>query len=193
MDEGDDAGLRLIERPDATDRRALSSLGAVPPPPLHDEDLEYQRRLGARLRAIRRSQGLRLQDVESRSGGRFKAVVIGSYERGDRAVAAHKLAALAAFYEVPVGDLLPEDRWPRASLRVATVRLAVDRLRAAAHDPELAPLHRLAQHVQLLRGDYNGRVLSLRADDLQTAAVALGIEPGQLAGWLAERDLLSVV
>jgi hypothetical protein len=45
----------------------------------------------------------------------------------------------------------------------------------------------------LLRGDYNGRVLSLRADDLQTAAVALGIEPGQLAGWLAERDLLAVI
>jgi transcriptional regulator with XRE-family HTH domain len=164
-----------------------------PVPAPSDEDLAYQQRLGARLRAIRRAQGLRLQDVEIRSDGRFKAVVIGSYERGDRAVSAHRLAALAAFYEVPVSELLPEDHWPRSNARGSGVRLAVDRLRAASPDPELAPLHRLVQHVQWLRGDYNGRVLSLRGDDLQTVAIALGIDPDELGGWLAERDLLAAV
>jgi transcriptional regulator with XRE-family HTH domain len=158
-----------------------------------DDDLAYQQRLGARLRAIRRSQGLRLQDVETRSAGRFKAVVVGSYERGDRAVSAHRLAALAVFYEVPVSELLPDDHWPRSNARGSGVRLAVDRLRAASPDPELAPLHRLVQHVQWLRGDYNGRVLSLRGDDLQTVAIALGIDPDELGGWLAERDLLAAV
>jgi transcriptional regulator with XRE-family HTH domain len=53
---------------------------------------EYQKRLGARLRAIRQQQGLTLQQVEEMSEGRWKAVVVGSYERGDRAVSVAKLA-----------------------------------------------------------------------------------------------------
>lgn len=158
----------------------------------HDDDA-YQSRLGSRLRAVRRSQGMRLQDVEDRSGGRFKAVVIGSYERGDRAVSAHKLAALAAFYGVPVAELLPEDDWPRAAVREpGGVRLAVELLRERDDDPQLAPLLRLVQHVQWLRGDYNGRVLSLRGDDLRTVAIALGVEPDDLGSWLDSRGLLAV-
>jgi hypothetical protein len=78
---------------------AAGDLGGDTDPLASDQG--YQRRLGERLRAVRRSHGMRLQDVEERSGGRFKAVVIGSYERGDRAIATHKLAALAAFYGVP--------------------------------------------------------------------------------------------
>ena len=159
-------------------------------PDLTDED--YQIRLGARLRSVRRAQGLRLQDVEETSDGRFKAVVIGSYERGDRAISAHKLAGLASFYGVPVADLLPEDDWPRGGGgRDEGVKLSVDRLRRRDTDPELAPLARLVQHVQWLRGDYNGRILSLRGDDLRTVAVALGIEPDALGEWLRARDLLA--
>ncbi|NBO16830.1 MAG: DNA-binding protein, partial [Actinobacteria bacterium] len=35
-----------------------------------------------RLRDIRKSKGWSLQDVEHHSNGKWKAVVIGSYERG---------------------------------------------------------------------------------------------------------------
>ena len=42
---------------------------------------DYSRALGARLRAIRNQQGLSLQGVEDKSHGRWKAVVVGSYER----------------------------------------------------------------------------------------------------------------
>jgi transcriptional regulator with XRE-family HTH domain len=150
----------------------------------------YQQRLGERLRAIRRAQGLRLQDVEINSDGRFKAVVVGSYERGDRAVTAHKLASLAEFYGVPVTEVLPDEVAPSGSSREDGVRLAVDRLRAAENVPETAPLLRLVQHVQWLRGDYNGRVLSLRGDDLRTVAVALDVHPDGLGPWLQERGLL---
>src|SRR4051794_15745996 len=55
------------------------SLGAAMPS-------EYAKALGARLRAIRTQQGLSLHGVEEKSRGRWKAVVVGSYERGDRAV-----------------------------------------------------------------------------------------------------------
>ena len=68
---------------------------------------EYAKALGNRLRAIRQQQGLSLQRVEEKSGGKWKAVVVGSYERGDRAVTVAKLAQLADFYGVPVSVLLP--------------------------------------------------------------------------------------
>ena len=69
---------------------------------------DYAKSLGSRLRSIRQQQGLSLQGVEEKSNGRWKAVVVGSYERGDRAVTVQRLAELAEFYGVPVGELLPE-------------------------------------------------------------------------------------
>lgn len=156
------------------------------------EESEYRRRLGARLRLVRRSQGMRLQDVEERSGGRLKAVVIGSYERGDRAIATHKLAALAAFYGVPASDLLPEDDWATPpSIASGSLRLSVTALRAMALDVEVAPLSRLVQHVRVLRGDHHGQVLTLRGDDLRTVAITLGMEVEELPAWLDARGLLA--
>lgn len=70
-------------------------------------DADYQRQLGARLRHVRQSLGLSLFAVEEKSGGVWKAVVIGSYERGDRAITVARLSSLAAFYGVPVPSLLP--------------------------------------------------------------------------------------
>ena len=67
------------------------SLGAATMPS------EYAKALGARLRAIRTQQGLSLHGVEEKSRGRWKAVVVGSYERGDRAVTVQKLSELAEF------------------------------------------------------------------------------------------------
>ena len=55
---------------------------------------DYAKALGGKLRAIRQQQGLSLHGVEQKSGGRWKAVVVGSYERGDRAVTVQKLAEL---------------------------------------------------------------------------------------------------
>src|SRR4051794_38302350 len=69
---------------------------------------EDARALGGRLRAIRTQQGLSLHGVEEKSDGRWKAVVVGSYERGDRAVTVQRLAELADFYTVPVSELLPD-------------------------------------------------------------------------------------
>ena len=68
---------------------------------------EYARALGAKLRSIRQQQGMSLHGVEEKSEGKWKAVVVGSYERGDRAVTVQKLAELAEFYGVPVAELLP--------------------------------------------------------------------------------------
>src|SRR5437764_7967121 len=69
---------------------------------------DYARALVARLRAIRTQQGLSLHGVEATSEGRWKAVVVGSYERGDRAVTVQRLAELADFYGIPISELLPD-------------------------------------------------------------------------------------
>jgi transcriptional regulator with XRE-family HTH domain len=166
---------------------------AAEPPSGNGHEDTYQQRLGTRLRAIRRARGLRLQDVEIRSEGRFKAVVVGSYERGDRAISAHRLAALATFYDVPLEDVLPDGGSSRRTRSTADeVPLAIDQLRLR-DDPELEPVARLAHHIQWQRGDYNGRVLTLRGDDLRTLAIALGVAPDELPAWLEERGLLAVL
>ena len=44
---------------------------------------DYSRKVGERLRAIRRQKRLSLQEVEANSDQEFKASVLGAYERGE--------------------------------------------------------------------------------------------------------------
>src|SRR5687767_3656282 len=76
-----------------------------------DEDVpaNYAQRVGERLRAVRKQKRLSLQAVEAASGQEFKASVLGAYERGERAISVPRLQRLAAFYAVPVDQLLPRD------------------------------------------------------------------------------------
>ena len=92
---------------------------------------EYAKTLGGKLRAIRQQQGLSLHGVEEKSKGRWKAVVVGSYERGDRAVTVQKLAELADFYGVPIRELLPGSA-SAAAAAAAPPRLILD-LEALQH------------------------------------------------------------
>ena len=147
---------------------------------------DYAKALGAKLRGIRQQQGLSLHGVEQKSGGRWKAVVVGSYERGDRAVTVQKLAELADFYGVPVGELLPEGRTASAAAPAQKIVLNLERLFQLPPD-QVGPLARYAQAIQSQRGDYNGRVLSIRHEDLRSLAVIYDASPGQLTeqliGW----------
>lgn len=148
---------------------------------------DYAKSLGARLRAIRTQQGLSLHGVEEKSQGRWKAVVVGSYERGDRAVTVQRLSELADFYGVPVNELLPEGVTAQSGNEPAA-RLVIDleQLSTVPAD-KAAPLARYAATIQSQRGDYNGRVLSIRQEDLRSLAVIYDASPGalteQLIGW----------
>ena len=95
---------------------------------------DYAKALGGKLRAIRQQQGLSLHGVEQKSGGRWKAVVVGSYERGDRAVTVQKLAELADFYGVPVAELLPEGRVPSGSEPATKIVINLERLQQLPAD-----------------------------------------------------------
>src|SRR5438034_4009984 len=137
----------------------------------HDGAIEhegYAKALGARLRAVRNQQRLSLQGVESKSGGKWKAVVVGSYERGDRAVSVRRLSELADFYAVAVSDLLPPDEdgssgegsAPPASrivLNLATV--------ASLTDPNADTLKRFVASIQRQRGALGEHSLGVRDED----------------------------
>jgi transcriptional regulator with XRE-family HTH domain len=140
---------------------------------------EYAKALGARLRSIRQQQGLSLHGVEQKSKGRWKAVVVGSYERGDRAVTVQRLAELAAFYGVPVAELLPGGS-PGGAVEPPP-KLVID-LEALQHAPtdKAGPLLRYAAAIQSQRGDYNGKVLSIRQEDLRSLAVIYDKSPTEL-------------
>ena len=56
------------------------------------------------LRKIRRSKGLTLHQVEVLSNGKYKSVVVGSYERGHRSISVSRLIELAELYEVPITE-----------------------------------------------------------------------------------------
>ena len=150
---------------------------------------EYAKALGARLRSIRQQQGLSLHGVEQKSKGRWKAVVVGSYERGDRAVTVQRLAELAAFYGVPVAELLPGGS-PGGAVEPPP-KLVID-LEALQHAPtdKAGPLLRYAAAIQSQRGDYNGKVLSIRSEDLRSLSIIYDKTPGELTDQLIEWGVL---
>jgi transcriptional regulator with XRE-family HTH domain len=155
---------------------------------------EYSRELGARLRAIRQQQGMSLQAVEEKSQGRWKAVVIGSYERGDRAVTVLKLSDLAKFYGVPVEELLPGGSQASPAAMEAPDKLILDLTNLQDLDEAaVAPLARYAKSIQAQRGDYNGRVLSIRQEDLRVLAVIYEEAPSVLAARLTQWGVLRSV
>jgi transcriptional regulator with XRE-family HTH domain len=134
----------------------------------------YAKALGARLRAVRMQQHLSLHGVERKSGGKWKAVVVGSYERGDRAVSVQRLADLADFYGVPVSDLLPPDENPftvaGSPPPLSRIVLNLDRV-AALSDPSASILQRFGASIQRQRGDIGNRTLTVRQDDLRSLAL----------------------
>ncbi len=151
---------------------------------------DYAKALGIRLRAIRSQQGLSLHGVENKSHGRWKAVVIGSYERGDRAVTVQRLAELAEFYGVPVSELLPDSEAVVAAEPAPRLVIDLEQLSTVPGDRS-APLARYAKTIQSQRGDYNGRVLSIRAEDLRSLAVIYDASPSALTEQLISWGVLS--
>lgn len=165
--------------------------------PQEDEQVPnaYARLLGSRLRAIRTQQHLSLHGVERKSDGRWKAVVIGSYERGDRAISVQRLAELADFYGVPVGELLPRDKAPASSgsptgAPLARVVINLNRLRGLT-DPDAEPLLRFVASIQRMRGDYANQTLTVRTEDLRTLALLYDTSPEGVTSRLVRWQVLT--
>jgi transcriptional regulator with XRE-family HTH domain len=168
--------------------------------------------VGQRLRAIRRQKGLSLQEVEAASGHEFKASVLGAYERGERIISVPRLQRLAGYYEVPVDQLLPpntdleqamathraagtDGNGDLATPRTAIVDRAAEkvtfdlaRFRDVA-DPDLEMVRQYLTSIQVMRQDFNGRMLTIRRDDIRAIAGMFGTDPTALIQRLEQLEL----
>ena len=158
--------------------------------------LAYAKRVGERLRAIRKQKDLSLQDVEQASREEFKASVLGAYERGERAISVPRLQRLAKFYNVPVDRLLPGDMLADVAevididaesdadqrvFRSDDERIRIDLQRLDhVESPERELLSRYLHQIQMQRQDYNGRVLTIRREDLRAIACMFELTPDLL-------------
>jgi transcriptional regulator with XRE-family HTH domain len=152
----------------------------------------YATRVGERLRRVRKQKRLSLQAVEASSDQEFKASVLGAYERGERAISVPRLQRLARFYNVPVDQLLPKDLGPdlnpvaddddldlepeprQGSDGKVTIDLgALEACEAAERDL----LRRYLGMIQVQRQDFNGRMLTIRGEDIRILALMLQTTP----------------
>lgn len=146
------------------------------------ESSSYSRRVGERLRAIRRQKRFSLQDVEANSNQEFKASVLGAYERGERAISVPRLERLAKYYNVPVDQLLPLSTSSDNVLDLTSrtpdskgVTLNLTQLDSVPR-PEGEMLGRYLMMIQVQRQDFNGKVLTIRQDDLRAVACILDVD-----------------
>ena len=163
------------------------------------EDLDeasspYSRKVGERLRTIRRQKRLSLQEVEASSDQEFKASVLGAYERGERAISVPRLERLARFYQVPVDQLLPRDEMHAGDdLEIlgssSKVVLDLVKLGQLSGSP-FEMLQRFFRMIQVQRQDFNGRVLTIRRDDLRAIACILDTPPDHATERLEQLGML---
>ncbi len=147
---------------------------------------DYPRRVGARLRNLRRLRGLTLQQIEVLSSKRLKGSLLAAYERGDRKVSVARLHQIATLYNVPVSELLPEEGEAPPEPPVPS-KLVVDLQRLRALPARQGGI--LARHLlelQQQRSDFNSDVITFRADDLVRLAAAYRTTPEMLARTLQE-------
>ena len=167
------------------------------------DDLGYAVKVGGRLRAIRKQKRLSLQDVEASSDQEFKASVLGAYERGERAISVPRLQRLARFYAVPVDQLLPREDEVGADSVIDLESGTVSGRPGPDDSKVIIDLHRLASmnssdaqlltrylgYIQVQRGDFNGRMLTVRRDDMRAIACLLDVNPDAARAKLDELGL----
>jgi transcriptional regulator with XRE-family HTH domain len=163
----------------------------------------YAAAVGSRLRAVRRQKRLSLQAVEAASSQEFKASVLGAYERGERSISVPRLQRLARLYDVPVDQLLPQDgagapgdrgTHPRPQARAGGrggSKVAIDLAKLnESRGPERDLLRHFLASVQVQRQDFNGRVITIRGEDLRVMASMFGRTIDEMLTRLEELSLL---
>lgn len=182
----------------------------------------YARKVGLRLRSVRKQKHLSLHAVESSSNQEFKASVLGAYERGERSISVPRLQRLAELYDVPVDQLLPKEiatKTPimplvnismtardgeeilesfdvnsiderKTPISESTIKVTVDLVKLNLMDgPEKELLRRYLSMLQVQRQDFNGRMITIRHEDLKVLACLFELTSEEMARRLEELEL----
>ena len=147
--------------------------------------------VATRLRTIRKSRGWTLHDIETKTAGSIKAVVMGSYERGTRAISLARALELANLFAIPISDLLCEPN-TRSSENLGFRcfdQRRITKLLSESEDQRLGKLNKFLVAIVQRRGDWNGEILSLRSTDLDTLTLILEMSQSQLSEWLKEENI----
>ena len=142
-------------------------------------------RVGQEIKKIRKQRGLSLADVEALSAGRWKAVVVGSYERADRAITVGRLSSLMALYQAPLSAIFPSGTLgalPSAGASLSNPAMnapstpwTINLAKRQEITSKSYSLSQFINHIINARGDWNGHVLTVRQDDLEMIATCEGL------------------
>ena len=138
--------------------------------------------LQTRMRLIRESRHLTLTQAAKLSKGQITAIALGSYERGDRSVSARKLITIANLYEVPISELFEP-----AHNFMPEERISIDlRKILTTSNPVAQKITQVLRNIARMRGDWNGEVISLRAQDISNFQVFTGLSAEQIKQVIAD-------
>jgi transcriptional regulator with XRE-family HTH domain len=148
--------------------------------------------ISKRLRQIRKQQNLTLKQVEIRSRGKWKAVVIGSYERGTRSLSISKAKSLCEFYGVPLSALFQSEGIQQVPPTEGALRIDLRNLRSkvSQNDPLIGQLRNLLSFIARRRDDWNGEIMTIRLQDNEALGLLVQKEQSELRKALEIRDLL---
>jgi transcriptional regulator with XRE-family HTH domain len=153
---------------------------------------DFTAQLGEQLRTARLRMGWSLTQAAAASNGQYAAVVIGSYERGERHVSIQALAELADLYGLTATTLLPADD-------TTTVEQDLHELgpvTVLVHELHQLPLHlarpiaRYVTTVLAARHTLHAEQVTIRTSDLFVLAAVTDTTP---AGLLAQLDHFGVL
>jgi transcriptional regulator with XRE-family HTH domain len=148
--------------------------------------------ISARIRRQRKARSLTLQDIERLSAGRIKAVVMGSYERGSRAISLARAIEIANLFSIPLTELIEEPSI-RNSDDEALLILDLRKLRgvdSTKATDEIAKVRNFANAICAKRRDWNGEVLTLRSGDLDTLTLVMEMTAQEVQELLKRSQLL---
>ena len=153
--------------------------------------------VNARLRSLRQARGWSLIDVEARSQGRLKAVVLGSYERGTRAITIKRALQIAELYGVPITQIFSDKKTTQSEVqgrKMFDLRTISDRAQRVGPSQErFIAVARFTRAILESRQDWNGEVLSIRNEDCKVLALILDIEIEELLQWFDDEKVLLAI
>jgi transcriptional regulator with XRE-family HTH domain len=142
-------------------------------------------RVGMQLRELRVASGRKRHHVAAETGIRSRDLA--AYEKGRGPIPAEHLERLAAVYDVSVDDLVPPRRGVSVDFDRRTFRISSTVRIMGEHEfTETELLREYLALLRAMRGNPPGTPVTLREDDLDRLAAALGGETHRIEARLIQ-------